>query len=459
MGRFSIQATTMKKVSELKAARAVKVDALSALVDKMNADGYVEAAADQKSYDDTKAEIVDFDKKIERAEESNRLNATLARSSNAGVDLEDANGRKKIIIPATAKIGGLQFIKGDDADHRAFKAGNFFLASLFGNAKAAEWCRENGVVVQRAMSEGVNSAGGVFVPEEMQNEIIILRNAYGLARRKLKTLPMGRDTITTPKLVSGLTMYYVGEGVAPTASQPVLTNVRLTAKKGSVLTVWSSELDEDAVVNIGDLLTGEIAYAFAKGEDDALFQGDATATYGGITGLRKIFNDGVASLAGSVDAASGHDTMAEIDATDLASVQGKLPQYVYDRGNPEWYCSQTMWGNVFERLIGASGGVTKDQASGRTIREYNGYPVNITASMLAPAAPSTDASDVAMILFGDLNMSATMGDRRGMTVTRSTEYKFAEDQIAIKGTERFDINCHNTGDTTNAGSVVALMGE
>jgi HK97 family phage major capsid protein len=159
-----------------------------------------------------------------------------------------------------------------------------------------------------------------------------------------------------------------------------------------------------------------------------------------MTGLRKIFNDGVGALAGSVDAASGHDTMAEIDATDLASVQGKLPQYVYDRGNPKWYCSQTMWANVFERLIGASGGVTKDQASGRTMREYNGYPVEITPAMLAPATPTTDASDVAMILFGDLNMSASMGDRRGMTISRSTEYKFAEDQIAIKGTERFDIN-------------------
>ena len=189
-----------------------------------------------------------------------------------------------------------------------------------------------------------------------------------------------------------------------------------------------------------------------------VLQPDA-ALVGGITGLRSIFNAGVGSLAGAVDAASGHDTMAELDATDLAAVQGKLPQYVYDRGRPAWFCSQTMWANVFERLIGASGGVTKDQASGRTIREYNGYPVYITASMLAPAATTTDASDVAMILFGDLNMSVTMGDRRGMTVSRSTEYKFAEDQIAIKGTERFDINCHNTGDTTTPGSIVALMGE
>jgi hypothetical protein len=37
-------------------------------------------------------------------------------------------------------------------------------------------------------------------------------------RRDLKVVPMGRDTITTPKLVSGLTMYFTGEGVAATQS-------------------------------------------------------------------------------------------------------------------------------------------------------------------------------------------------------------------------------------------------
>ncbi len=442
----------MLTIAELRAARAVKVDALTALVGKMNAADYVEDKANDEAYDALKLEIDGFDAKIKRAEEANRLGATLARGNVA------TEQPSRIILPAAARGYPLKNFKGENAHEDAFKAGNFLLASVFGNAKAAAWCRENGLAVERAASEGVNSAGGYLVPEEMENRIIILRNSYGLARRDVRVVPMGRDTMTTPKLVSGLTMYFVGEGVAPTQSQAVWTNVRLTAKKAGVLTVWSSELDEDAVISIGDSLTGEIAYAFAAGEDGCLFSGDGTSTYGGMTGLRKIFTDGVGTLAGAVDAATGHDTLAEFDAADLAKVQGQLPQYVYTMGNPKWYCAQTTWGNVFERLIGASGGVTKDQASGRTIREYNGYPVEITPAMLAPAAPSTTVNDVPIILFGDLNMSVSMGDRRGMTVTRSTEYKFAEDQIAIKGTERFDINCHNTGDATNAGSIVALMG-
>ncbi len=444
----------MKTLQELLQLRAAKVDELSALVDKMNAEGYVQAKADDDAYEAAKKAIADLDKAIERRKDADALKA-----STATVVRTEGPGTKAIVPATPRRIGALKNIRGELAEERAYRAGQFFLASMFGNEKAGAWCKENGILVQKALSEGVNSAGGVFVPEELQNEIIILRNSYGLARRDLRVIPMGRDTMTVPKLVSGLTMYFTGEGVAATQSQPVWGNVRLTAKKASVLTVYSSELDEDAVIDVGDTLVDEIAYAYALGEDGCLFSGDGTSTYGGMTGLRTIFNTGVGTLAGAVDAASGHDTMAEIDVTDLATVQGKLPQYVYDRGTPKWYCSQTMWANVFERLIGASGGVTKDQASGRTLREYNGYPVEITPAMLAPAAASTDASDVAMILFGDLNMSATMGDRRGMTISRSTEYKFAEDQIAIKGTERFDINVHNAGDATTPGSIVALMGE
>lgn len=443
----------MDRIAELRAARAKKIDDFEALVIKMNADDFVDNDADTQSYDALKVEIASFDTKIARAEEANRLKASIAKPVEVS---------QRSAVPARPR-GVVKNFKGEGADERAFRFGKFVLASIFGNEKAAEWCRENGVLL-KAQSEGVATAGGFLVPDEFSTDIIVLRDSYGIARRLCRVWPMGRDAMTVPKLTSGLTAYAVGESTsdspsAITASTTAFGQVGLTAKKWGVLTYLSPELDEDAAVNIGDMLAGEIAYAFAKGEDTALFSADGTSTYHNMNGLRTLFNNGVGSLKGSVDAASGHDTMAELDATDLAAVQGRLPQYVYERGDPRWYCSQTMFANVFERLIGASGGVTKDQTSGRTLREYNGYPIEITPAMLAPAASTTDASDVAMILFGDIAMATSFGDRRGMTVARSTDYKFAEDMIAIKGTERYDINVHGIGDATNPGPIVALMGE
>jgi HK97 family phage major capsid protein len=72
---------------------------------------------------------------------------------------------------------------------------------------------------------------------------------------------------------------------------------------------------------------------------------------------------------------------------------------------------------------------------------------------------TTDISDTAMIGFGDLGMAVTMGERRGISIQTSNERYFEYDQVAIKATERFDINVHDIGDSTTAGPFVALIGE
>jgi HK97 family phage major capsid protein len=71
--------------------------------------------------------------------------------------------------------------------------------------------------------------------------------------------------------------------------------------------------------------------------------------------------------------------------------------------------------------------------------------------------PSTEANSQICALLGDYRMGSAMGDRRSLTLALSTEYKFAEDQLAIRGTDRFDINVHDVGSTTVAGPIVGLI--
>ena len=438
----------MEKIAELRASRAAVIDKMAGLVAKMNAADYTDDAADQTAYDAAKVEVTKFDKRISLTEETQKLQGSLAKPI-----VPQKSGF--VMPPGTVRSGKLKNFKSDDAELRALRFGSFMLASLFGNVKAHTFCRENGIEI-KAHSEGVNSQGGYFVPEEFSTAIIDLRDSYGLFRQLCNVFPMGRDTLTIPRRAGGLTAYAVGEAVAITQSQTAWDQVRLTAGKWGVLTLVSSELDEDAVINIGDMLAGEIAYAFAVAEDTAGFAGDGSAAFHGITGLLKRFTNGVGSLVGAVDAASGNDTFAEYTAGDLNAVMAKLPQYVYQRGTARWYTSQVGWALTFQRIIQAAGGLTKDDATGQYVYQYMGFPVMIT-----PALPTatTDLSDNAVMLFGDISMACAFGDRRGMTVARSTEYKFAEDQIAIKATERFDINVHSIGDTVTAGPVVALMAE
>lgn len=428
----------MRTLKELRQALGTAVDELNTLID------------DEAKFTAKETEIADLRKQIDRTERA------LAQQAALASPVRTAEGNVANPLQRRPMHSALKNFKGEGAVERAHRFGQFALAALWGNEKAASWCKENGIILQRAQSEGVNSAGGFLVPEEFTFDIIDLRDAYGMFRRLCQVMPMGRDTMNVPRRTGGLTAYAVGEAVAITQSQAAWDNVKLTANKWGVLTLMSSEVDEDAAVNIGDILVGEMAYAFAVSEDTAGWVGDGTSAYHGIKGFTKYFNDGVSSLKGSVDAAAGHDTFAEIDATDLALVMGTLPQYVYVRGKPSFYCSQMAWAMVFQRLIQASGGISKNDATGEVIHQYLGFPVEISPSL---PTSTGDLSDQAMILFGDIGLAASFGNRRGMAVARSTEYKFAEDQIAIKATERFDINVHDIGSTTTAGPVVALMGE
>jgi HK97 family phage major capsid protein len=335
---------------------------------------------------------------------------------------------------------------------RACRAGQFYRSAVFGVSRAAAWCRDNGVIVTRAQSEAVNSAGGVLVPDEIDDEVIALRAAVGVFRREARVRPMASDVRSMPRRTGGITVYPVGEGVAPTESQLSADAVGLTAKKWAALMIESSELEDDAIAAFGEFVTEEIAFGLADAEDAAGFAGDGTHNYNGIRGLRKLFADGAGSFVGAVTAASNHDTFAEIDGTDLATMMAALPEQFWDTA--KWYCSAYAIALTFARLGMTAGGSIMTPSGPRPMLSYLGFPIVPTPKMPG----SGDQSGAAMILFGDLRKAATLGDRRGVTVKRSTDYRFANDQVAILATERFDIVNHDIGDASAAGAIVALMG-
>ena len=214
----------------------------------------------------------------------------------------------------------------------------------------------------------------------------------------------------------------------------------------------STELAEDAAINVADDLAREMAYAFATAEDAAGWNGDGTSTYGGITGVKTKFVSGLATFVGAVDVTSGHDTIAEVDANDIAKVMSALPAFA--RKGAKFFLSQQMWDGAFQRLIAAAGGnsiMTMDKAP--QLR-YLGYDVVIDQTL--PIGGTIN--DTPMFYFGDLALASKLGSRRDIRVVVSEDRYMEYDQIAIQATERFDINIHDIGDATSAGPLVAAMG-
>lgn len=337
----------------------------------------------------------------------------------------------------------------------AMRAGAWFMASFYGNRKAATFCEKAGIEF-KALAEGTNSAGSAVVPNELVRAIVGVRETRGAIRATAQVTPLSSEASSVPRRSTAAASYWVGQGVAPTESALAVNAIGMVADKLANITTVSSELDEDSAIDLGDYLASEAGYALAVAEDNAGFLGDGTSTYGRKVGVITRLTE--TTMAGAVLAATGHDTFSEIDGADLAT----LIAQVNDAAMPgaRWFCSQRFFGMVLARLAIASGspiGWAPD-ASGRIVPWFHGFPV--TLSSVLPQGASTDYSGSVMCLFGDASLSISLGERRGLTIARADKSPslFANDQAAYKVTERVDIVVHDLGDATTAGALVGLVG-
>lgn len=362
-----------------------------------------------------------------------------------------APGNGRIEMPTPRRYGKLKAFRDTREDlDAAYRTGQWARAVLFGDENAMRWCKDHSV---RVMT-GTTSATSSVVPDEMILPIINLRESYGIARQECFVYPMGTDTATVPRRVSGVTAYFPGRKEATTESDAEFDDVNLVAREVSALTRVSNAYAEDAVIDLGDFLANEMAYAFAVKEDACLFNGDGSSTYGGIYGILPKIIDGN-HTAGAIDAASTHDTLSEIDSDDLLSVSGALPMFAGI--NPAWYASKKANSLIFDALKVAGGGNAISDLNGSPMMRWLGDRIVISQSM--PAGASTDYSNLGILIYGDLNMGVVFGDRMGIEVNvlreRYAEYR----QVGVMATERMDIVVHGLGDTSAAGPIVALIGE
>lgn len=370
-----------------------------------------------------------------------------------------ANGeRLATVMPRYGTIRSFKGATNAEAAEKAYRFGQWLLATALGNKRAAEFCAANGIQVTRAMSESVNEKGGFLVPEEFGNDLIDLREQYGVFRRNAKLVPMASDYRTDPRRTGGLTAYFVEESGSITASDKGWDRVALTARKLAVLARYSSEVNEDAAINFGDDLAGEIAYAFANKEDECGFNGDGTSTYGGIVGVReklKGLSGTIANIAG-LKVGTGN-AYSELTLADFRGCVALLPQYA-DTPAAKWFMHRSFFFDVVAGLILAAGGTTAADIENARTQRLLGYDVEFSQVM-----PKTEANSQVCAFLGDLSKAASLGTRRDTTIAVSEHSRFANDDLELRGTERFDINVHSVGnaDSTAAnrvpGPVVGLI--
>ena len=336
-----------------------------------------------------------------------------------------------------------------EASRNAFTAGQWIRGALLGNQTAQQWLRDYSSV--RSVGH-TQSGGGSLVPEELSNSIINLRNEFGIARKYCSVFNMASDSLLVPKKASSHTAYFVAEGATITDSAATFSNIGLSARKLAVLVKYSSEINEDSVIDLAAFLSNETARLFAEKEDDCLFNGTGSSTYGGISGLITALP--ITAAGAVVAVTANHDVLTEIDLDDIAAAVAKLP--LYARKNAKFYCSPACYDLVFCTLMASSGGADMVTQGNYRPAYFWGHEIVQTTSINQTA--TTDLTGLPVFYFGDLSMGAILGSRRDLDVMIDPSRFMEQDLIAFRCTSRVDINCHSLNDTSTPGPVVMLYG-
>lgn len=280
-------------------------------------------------------------------------------------------------------------------------------------------------ITAKALSEGVDSAGGYLVPEEFKSGVLDIMNDVGYARKLATVIKMNRDVVNIPKVASKPAVVWVSEGNQIATGEPTFAQVQLVAKKAGLIVPITTELFEDSVENITAILTKIFAEAFATAEDAQAFAGDGTVFAGilNATGTNVVTMD------------AGEVAFSNITADDLINLIAAVPSLVASRS--KFIMHRTVLAYI-KTLKDGSGNYLFNP----TDKTIWGYPV-ITADEMPALADS--AADKAFVIFGDPSY-LYLGDRKQMSValadqaTVGTDNLFEKDMLALRVTERVAIN-------------------
>jgi len=272
---------------------------------------------------------------------------------------------------------------------------------------------------------GVAGSGSEFVSNEFRAELIRNAEVYGTVFPECNRVPLNTLGSTTwPKQTADLTAYWTAIAATITQSGPTTTSISMTPEQCATLTGIPNIMfaDPGLLVDLGNLLGIMIPEALAYLWDNALINGDGSATYGGITGL---LNSGTIS---AVAAAAGNTTIATLDYDDIDEVEGSLSKSVF-YNNAKWFMHYSVAiallnkkdanGQYLYRLVNDAG-----------VRLLKGYPI-VKANLFEAASAITTGESYAV--FGDMRRAFYFGMLRALEIATSEHVWFDQAMTAVRG--------------------------
>lgn len=318
----------------------------------------------------------------------------------------------------TKILNGKDYLREKDQLTAEQKIVGFFHALVTGNEHAT-----------KALSEGTAADGGYLFPDEFLAEVIKDVAELNVMRNLVRIIPMRRDVMKIPELLSGPDVYWTAENAAKTTTTAHFSERTLTVKKMAAIIYASDELIEDSTeIDIVNLIIRLFSERIADKEEEAIIAGNGTTQP---TGLETARSAGTISAIAAVTQ----------DYDDILDLEHSLPAK---------YSNQAVFlanRNTIKEL--------------RKLKDTNGrYQWQPSPAAGQPATlggkPVYEVNYLGngIVYFGDFKQGYFLGDRKMMTVkiTQDSETAFTKDQTAIRVVHRI------AGNVGNPRAIRALTG-
>lgn len=418
----------MSKIEELRRQRADVNAKVQALATAENETGEL-SAEQMEEFEQLSTQFDSLSLQIDRLEKIERMNATAA----APVQSPIAQGVQAAAV----------HIKPELKQYPGAKAARIAMsvaASKGDVGGAVKFARDeigdNDVAMAIETSAG---SGGALIPQNLYDEVIELLRPKTIVRALgARVIPLPNGNVTIPRMSSGASSSYVGEGTDVLASDATLDDVKLNAKTMITLVPISNQMIGRAGFAAEQLFLNDMLNSMATREDKAFLRD--TGAGDTPTGFAETARQASRTLAWTGDA-----TLQSIDAY-LDSLMLALMNSNSLLAQPGWGLSPRTYMKLFGLRDGNGNKVYPELAN----NQLKGYPIrhttNIPANLDTSGAGNNNESE---IYFADWN-DVVIGEPGGMTIdfSREATYKdgngqlvsaFARNQSLIRVVTEHDI--------------------
>jgi len=278
------------------------------------------------------------------------------------------------------------------------------------------------------LDPGLSGSGAELLAHQYMADLIAHVEAVGVLFPQAHRVPLSTlGTTSWPKLTGEVTATPLAVATQIAESTPTLGTVAMSPVKWGVLTPVPNEFfrDPTLLVQLGQLLGWLMTRAIAYAADDALVNGDGTATYGTIDGI--LNNANISAIPASAAATIAAYTGAQVGDV----IAGVTKDYVDD---PQWFMHLSS-SRTLRNIRSTVGPPLYERGGNGEPNTIDNYPYSLCQRF--PAAAGV-AGSTKWGAFGSLRLAYYFGMLGSVQVEQSPHARFESDQTVVRGIANFD---------------------